>query len=154
TTARGGAVSERAMTPPRQAQAAGDLRARRYGARAIRERTIATILLFFAAVPVLTTFGIAFVLFEETVTFFREVSIWEYFTSTRWTPLFASQHFGVLPLVNATVLIAGISLLVAVPLGLGSAIYLAEFSSRRTRAILKPTLEILAGIPTVVYGYF
>lgn len=102
----------------------------------------------------MTTFGIVFVLFEETVNFFRVVSLREYFFTTRWTPLFASAHFGVWPLINATVLIAGISLLVAIPFGLGSAIYLAEFAPRRAREILKPTLEILAGIPTVVYGYF
>jgi phosphate transport system permease protein len=120
----------------------------------IREQGIAVLLLLFATISVFTTFGIVFVLFQESVNFFREVSFWEYITGTRWTPLFASKHFGVLPLVNATIVIAGISLLVAIPFGLGSAIYLAEFAPRSVRAFLKPTLEILAGIPTVVYGYF
>jgi phosphate transport system permease protein len=147
-------VSEQAISPPRGAAAVGNLRERRFSGRAIRERSIASILLLFAAISVFTTFGIVFVLFEESVFFFGEVSFREYFFGTRWTPLFASQHFGVLPLVNATIVIAGIALLVAIPFGLGSAIYLAEFAPRSVRAALKPTLEILAGIPTVVYGYF
>ncbi|HUG16653.1 MAG TPA: phosphate ABC transporter permease subunit PstC [Thermomicrobiales bacterium] len=130
------------------------LRAQRFGRRAIRERSIASILLLFAAISVFTTFGIVFVLLDETISFFQQVTFREYFTTTRWTPLFASAHFGIWPLINGTVLIAGIALLVAVPFGLGSAIYLAEFAPRNARAVLKPTLEILAGIPTVVYGYF
>lgn len=122
--------------------------------RSIRENSVFLILFFCASVSVLTTFGIVWVLFSETVNFFREVSIVDYFTGTRWTPLFASQHFGVLPLIAASTLIAVIALAVAIPFGLGSAIYLAEFAPRRVRAALKPTLEILAGVPTVVYGYF
>src|SRR5690606_10812928 len=101
-----------------------------------------------------TTFGIIWVLLTESFMFFREVSLIEFFTGTRWTPLFSSAHFGILPLLNATMLIAGIALLVAIPLGLGAAIYLSEYAPRKVRSILKPTLEILAGIPTVVYGYF
>jgi phosphate transport system permease protein len=147
-------VTERAISPPRTAPVTSGLRMRRWGGRMIREQTIAVILLLFAAVSVVTTFGIIYVLLEETIDFFRQVSIWEYFTGTRWTPLFASKSFGVLPLLNATILISGIALLVAVPFGLGSAIYLAEFAPRRVRSFLKPTLEVLAGIPTVVYGYF
>ena len=122
--------------------------------RAIKERTVFIILFASALISIVTTFGIVWVLVTESLSFFREVSIIEFFTGTRWTPLFASQNFGVLPLLNATILIAAIALAVAIPFGLGSAIYLAEYAPRKVRSILKPTLEILAGIPTVVYGYF
>ncbi len=127
---------------------------RRGSYRVLRERGINGVLFACAFISVVTTFGIIWVLLSESVGFFREVSIVEFLTDTRWTPLFASQHFGLLPILNATLLIAVIALLVAIPFGLGSAIYLAEFAPRRVRAVLKPTLEILAGIPTVVYGYF
>lgn len=133
---------------------AADLRRRPISLRVLRERTLAGAAFTFALISILTTFGIVFVLLEGSLAFFRQVSLIEYLTGTRWTPLFASQSFGVLPIVNASVLIALIAMLVAIPLGLGSAIYLAEFAPRRARAILKPMLEILAGIPTVVYGYF
>jgi phosphate transport system permease protein len=123
-------------------------------ARAIKERTVFIILFACALISIVTTFGIVWVLVTESLSFFREVSVIEFFTGTRWTPLFASQNFGVLPLLNATILIAAIALAVAIPFGLGSAIYLAEYAPRKVRSILKPTLEILAGIPTVVYGYF
>ena len=127
---------------------------RRLSRRSIRENSVMVVLLLCAFVSVATTFGIIWVLFSETVNFFREVSIFEYLTGTRWTPLFTSKHFGVGPLVTASLLIAIIALAVAIPFGLGSAIYLAEFAPRRVRATLKPTLEVLAGVPTVVYGYF
>ncbi|CAN5782590.1 phosphate ABC transporter permease subunit PstC [soil metagenome] len=131
-----------------------DLRLRRFSKRVLREHAIEAVLIACAAVSVLTTFGILWVLLSESVRFLSEVSIVEFFTGTRWTPLFASKSFGVLPILNASLLIAAIALLVAVPFGLGSAIYLAEFAPRRARSVLKPTLEILAGVPTVVYGYF
>ncbi|MBA2451773.1 MAG: phosphate ABC transporter permease subunit PstC [Chloroflexia bacterium] len=127
---------------------------RRGSYRAVRERVIYGLLFACAFISVMTTFGIVWVLLGESIGFFREVSLVEFFTGTRWTPLFASQSFGLLPLLNASVLIAAIALLVAIPFGLGSAIYLAEYAPRRVREVLKPTLEILAGIPTVVYGYF
>ena len=141
-------------TPARQADVAGSLRTRRTSGRAIKEQTVYLILIASALISIVTTFGIVYVLITESFGFFREVSIIEFFTGTRWTPLFSSQHFGILPLLNASILIAAIALLVAIPFGLGSAIYLAEFAPRTVRSILKPTLEILAGIPTVVYGYF
>lgn len=120
-----------------------------------RERVLVRTLTFvFAFVSVGTTAGIIYELLKETVLFFQEVSIIEFFTDTRWTPLFASKRFGVLPLVNGTLLVAAGAMLVAVPLGLLAAIFLSEYASERLRKILKPILEVLAGIPTVVYGYF
>ncbi|MEW5987379.1 MAG: ABC transporter permease subunit, partial [Chloroflexota bacterium] len=120
----------------------------------ISEAIIRYTLLICAAVSILTTLGIIFILLQETILFFQEISIVEFLTGTRWTPLFASQHFGVLPLVNGTVLVAAGAMLIALPLGLLAAIYLSEYASMKARQVLKPLLEILAGIPTVVYGYF
>jgi phosphate transport system permease protein len=111
--------------------------------------------LFMAAlVSVLTTAGIVFSLLEETVVFFREVGVWEFLSGKEWAPLFADPKYGVLPLVGGTLLITGIALFVAVPLGIASAIYLSEYARPRTRRWLKPALEILAGVPTIVFGYF
>lgn len=148
-------MSDRAdTTTGGRADIARLLRTRRTSGRAVKEQSVYFILLACALISIFTTFGIVYVLITESFGFFREVSIVEFFTGTRWTPLFSSQHFGILPLLNASILIAAIALLVAIPFGLGSAIYLAEFAPRNVRAVLKPTLEILAGIPTVVYGYF
>ncbi|MBI4760771.1 MAG: phosphate ABC transporter permease subunit PstC [Chloroflexota bacterium] len=119
-----------------------------------REGIIRAVLLLFSIVSVFTTLGIIAVLLQETILFFQEVSIVEFFTDTVWTPLFASKKFGVLPLVNGTLLVAAGAMLIALPLGLLAAIYLSEYASDRARKILKPMLEILAGVPTVVYGYF
>lgn len=119
-----------------------------------REGIIRAVLLLFSIVSVFTTLGIIAVLLQETILFFQEVSIVEFFTETRWTPLFASKKFGVLPLVNGTLLVAAGAMFIALPLGLLAAIYLSEYASDRARKILKPMLEILAGVPTVVYGYF
>ena len=108
----------------------------------------------FSAVSILTTLGIVAVLLYESFGFFRAVSPWEFLTGTRWTPLFQPQHFGILPLLAGSFVIAVGAALVALPLGLASAIYLSEYAHERVRAVIKPILEILAGIPTVVYGYF
>ena len=108
----------------------------------------------FAAISIFTTIGILGTLIFETIEFFREVPIGQFLTDTRWTPLFASKQFGIFVLVSATVMIAVISILVALPLGLLSAICLSEYATPKLRRILKPILEILAGVPTVVYGYF
>ena len=122
--------------------------------RTLKERAIGAVLFAAGAISVMTTAGIVIVLVVESAGFFRRVSIVEFLTGTQWTPLFQPQHFGVLPLVAGSFLVAAIASVIAVPLGLGSAIYLSEYAPRRARAVLKPTLEILAGIPTVVYGYF
>jgi phosphate transport system permease protein len=107
-----------------------------------------------ALLSVLTTLGIAAVLIVETVGFLQEVPLTEFFGDTRWTPQFADKHFGIWPLVAGTLLVTVIAALVAMPLGLASAIYIAEYAPRAIRLWLKPGLELLAGVPTVVYGYF
>lgn len=103
---------------------------------------------------VAVTFGIVGSLAAETVEFFREVSVVDYLTGTRWAPTFQPASFGVIPLVTATLLITGIAAAVAFPLGLGAAVYLSEYATRRVRNVVKPVLEVLAGIPTIVFGYF
>lgn len=106
------------------------------------------------AITVLTTIGILWVLLYETVLFFGEVSIVEFFTDTQWTPLFADKHFGILPLISGTVLTSFIAIFVALPIGLSIAVYLNEYAHPKMRRTVKPVLEILAAIPTVVYGFF
>ena len=120
----------------------------------IGERTIEGGLFFAAAVSILTTIGIVFILLEEALRFFADerVSVTNFFTDTVWQP--QANHFGILPLLNATLMITVIALLVAIPLGLAAAVYLSEYASPRLRGLLKPALEMLAGVPTVVYGYF
>jgi phosphate transport system permease protein len=107
-----------------------------------------------ALLSVGTTAGIIVVLAVETFAFLREVPITDFLFGTEWTPLFATPRFGVLPLVSGTVLVSAIAMLVALPAGLLSAIYLSEYADHRVRRLIKPILEILAGVPTVVYGYF
>ena len=119
-----------------------------------RERAVAAALALCSAVSVLTTIGIVAVLVVEAAPFFAEVSLFEFLTGTRWTPLFRPQEFGVLPLLCGSLLVAVGAALVALPIGLASAIYLSEYARPRVRSILKPTLEVLAGVPTVIYGYF
>ncbi|MBI4519920.1 MAG: phosphate ABC transporter permease subunit PstC, partial [Gemmatimonadetes bacterium] len=123
-------------------------------ARHLQERVIAAALFACAALSVAVTAGIVVVLIEETIGFFREVSLVEFLTDTRWTPLFQEKHFGILPLLTGSFLVAGGAAVVSLPIGLLTAIFLSEYASARLRGFLKPTLEILAGIPTVVYGYF
>lgn len=107
-----------------------------------------------ATISVLTTLGIIYSLFSETFVFFQHVSIVEFFTSLQWSPSLKPQHFGVWPLVVGTAMIAVGSAAVAIPLGLGSAIYLSEYAKKKTRKVIKPILEVLAGIPSVVCGFF
>jgi phosphate transport system permease protein len=112
------------------------------------------VLLGCSLLSILTTIGIIAVLIFETFAFFREVSLWSFLTDTQWTPLFADKHFGIIVLASATFLTSTIALAVAVPIGLLAAIYLSEYAPDRLRRLLKPLLEVLAGVPTVVYGYF
>jgi phosphate transport system permease protein len=105
-------------------------------------------------VTVLTTIGIILVLLLDSIKFFSEVSIVDFLTDTQWTPLFSEKHFGILPLLSGTLLTTSIAIAVAVPVGLMIAVYLNEYASAKFTAIVKPILEILAAIPTVVYGFF
>ena len=109
---------------------------------------------FCALISLLTTLGIIFVLAKETFAFLQVVPLWDFLLGTRWNPLLDPQSFGVLPLLSGTMLIMVGAALIALPLGLTTAIYLSEFAAPTTRSFIKPTLEILAGIPTIVYGYF
>ena len=135
----------------REAAAPLRLRAerRRWG-----EDVVKGVLALCALVSVATTVGIVVALFAPAIEFFRSVSITEFLTGTNWAPLFEPSSFGVLPLVAGTLLVTGCACVVCVPFGLGAAIYLSEYAGVKTRNVLKPLLEILAGVPTVVYGYF
>lgn len=119
-----------------------------------KEKSIEVFLILCSLITVFTTLGIILILATESIRFFSEVSIFEFFTGTVWTPLFADKHFGILPLVSGTLLTTFIAIAVALPLGLTIAIYLNEYASQKFTAIVKPTLEILAAVPTVVYGFF
>lgn len=123
-------------------------------ATSMRERLIELGLFACGALSIFVTLGILGVLVFETYEFFREVSLSQFFGDIRWTPLFVDKHFGIWPLVSGTLLTSGIAILVALPFGLMAAIYLSEFADTRTRKVLKPALELLAGVPTIVYGYF
>ena len=118
------------------------------------EQLVHLVLFLAAAVSVLTTVGIVVSLILPAIDFFREVSLVEFLTGTTWAPLFLDAHFGVTPLVVGTFVISFLSALVAFPLGVGVAIYLSEYANQRAAGVLKPILEILAAIPTVVLGYF
>ncbi len=122
--------------------------------RRLGELLIKGILGLAALVSLLTTVGIVLSLLLPAIEFFAEVSPWEFFTGTNWAPLFEPASFGVVPLIVGTFSVTFWALIVAIPAGLGTAIYLSEYASPRTRGTLKPVLEVLAGIPTVVYGYF
>jgi phosphate transport system permease protein len=119
-----------------------------------KERFIEALLFLAGISSVLVTTAIALVLIYESWGFFRQVSVADFLTDTMWTPLFAEPRYGILPLVCGTVLSATVALLVAIPLGFVIAVYLSEFASVRVREVVKPVLELLAGIPTVVFGYF
>jgi phosphate transport system permease protein len=122
--------------------------------RRYSEDIVRIVLLTAAFVSVVTTFAIIISLLRPAIEFFTEVSPWEFFTGTTWTPLFLEGEFGVVPLLVGTLVITFWACLVAIPCGLGTAIFLSEYANRPVRAVLKPVLEVLAGIPTIVYGYF
>lgn len=120
------------------------------------EKIIRVLLFLAALVSILITVGIVFSLVGETLAFFQDdaVKLSQFLTGSEWSPLFSDPEFGIRPLIQGTLIISGIGMLVAVPLGLGTAVYLSEYASPRVRGIVKPTLELLAGVPTVVFGYF
>jgi phosphate transport system permease protein len=124
------------------------------GRRRVHESVIKAVLAAAAALSVITTLGIVVSLLTETISFLRVVPITDFLFGTEWSPSFKDPQYGILPLVAGTLMLALIAVLVAVPLGLGSALYLSEFASPRVRSIFKPILEVLAGVPTIVFGYF
>jgi phosphate transport system permease protein len=115
---------------------------------------VAVVLFAMAAVSVLTTAGIVYVLLSESLKFFNEVSVWEFLTDTEWTPVFEVKKFGIITLLSGTLMTAGIALLIAIPAGTALAIYLSEFARSAVRETVKPLLEMIEGVPTVAFGYF
>lgn len=122
--------------------------------RNLYERLIESLLFSAAAVSVLTTLGIVYVLVSESIYFFQSVSIIDFLTDTQWTPLFDDAHFGIMVLISGTLVSSAVALSVAIPMGTVIAIYLSEFATPRVREVAKPILELLGGIPTIVFGYF
>jgi phosphate transport system permease protein len=128
--------------------------ARSKAARRRREKAIEFVLLLAACVSVVTTAGIVYILLKESFAFFSHVSLWDFLTDTQWTPLFDDAHYGIMVLLSGTITSSAVALLVAIPLGTIIAIYLSEFAGHRTRETLKPVLELLSAVPTIIYGYF
>jgi phosphate transport system permease protein len=123
-------------------------------ARFLRERAIESVLFLAALLSVFTTIGIVYVLVKESVVFFTHVSLWDFLTDTQWTPLFDDAHFGIMVLLSGTLTSSFVALSIAIPLGTIIAIYLSEFAPFAVREVAKPFLELLGGVPTIVYGYF
>jgi phosphate transport system permease protein len=119
-----------------------------------KEKVIESLLLFAALTSVAITLGIVGILAYESASFFRQISLWDFLTDRQWTPLFSEPHYGILPLVSGTLVTTGVALGLAIPMGSLIALYLSEYSSRGTREVVKPALELLSAVPTVVYGYF
>ena len=140
------------MTAPRADFVSDRLKRKRF--RNVKETLIEYVLFSAALVSVLTTVGIVYVLVSESVHFFENVPLWSFLTDTMWTPLFSEPRYGILPLLAGTLTTSAVALLVAIPLGTTIAIYLSEFASHRVRETVKPFLELLGGIPTIVYGHF
>lgn len=120
----------------------------------LMNKAMPVILFLCAAVSILTTAGIVYTLFSESFSFFKHIPIADFFTQSRWNPLMEPKAFGIWPLLSGTLMITVIACLVAIPIGLAAAIYLSEYAPNRVRQIVKPILEVLAGVPTIVYGYF
>ena len=149
------------ITPDRVVNAAlqsGEARlaqlARSKAARERKDKIIEGILLAAACVSVFTTLAIVYILVKESLVFFRNVPLWTFLTDRQWTPLFDDAHFGILVLLAGTVSSSLVALAIAIPLGTIIAIYLSEFAGHRIREVLKPVLELLSGIPTIIYGFF
>lgn len=137
---------------PQAAAQSARLARRRSGI--VREKIIELALLLAALVSVFTTVGIVYILVKESVVFFQQVPLWDFLTDTQWTPLFSDAHFGIMVLLSGTLTSSAVALAVAIPLGTVIAIYLSEFAPFKLREVAKPFLELLGGVPTIVYGYF
>ncbi len=122
--------------------------------RSRKDKIIEYILLMAACVSVFTTLGIVYILVKESVVFFNSVSLWTFISDSQWTPLFDDAHFGISVLLSGTLSSTAVALVVAIPLGTVIAIYLSEFADHQVREVLKPALELLSGVPTIIYGYF
>ena len=120
----------------------------------VKEKAIESLLLFAALTSVAITVGIVGILVYESIGFFRQVSLWEFLTDRQWTPLFSEPHYGILPLVSGTLVTTAVALAVAVPMGSLIAIYLSEYALTGTREVIKPALELLSAVPTVVIWVF
>jgi phosphate transport system permease protein len=140
------------MSQSKALQSSGAFASLRY--RKTRDRIIELILLAAGLVAVFTTVAIVFILFYESTFFFEHVSVKDFITDTMWTPLFADARYGIMPLVAGTLTVTGVAVLVAIPVGTIIAIYLSEFAPHHLRETVKPVLELLGAVPTVVYGYF
>ncbi|MBK9364359.1 MAG: phosphate ABC transporter permease subunit PstC [Rubrivivax sp.] len=149
-TERGQVVAEQVLTGEARLAEMARLKAQRKR----REKVIEAVLLAAACVSVLTTAGIVYILLKESVVFFSHVSLWNFLTDSQWTPLFSDAHFGITVLLSGTLTSSAVALAVAIPLGTIIAIYLSEFAGHKTRETLKPLLEMLSGVPTIIYGYF
>jgi len=128
--------------------------ARMKAARKRKDKLIETVLLMAACVSVFTTLAIVYILVRESIAFFSHVPLWTFLTDRQWTPLFDDAHFGIIVLLSGTVSSSMVALAIAIPLGTIIAIYLSEFAGHRVREVLKPLLELLSGIPTIIYGFF
>lgn len=122
--------------------------------RNIKERIIELLLMLCALSAVLITLSIVWILIDESISFFEHVSLIDFFTDTQWTPLFEDAHFGIMPLLSGTITTSVVALIFAIPVGTIAAIYLSEFASHNVRETIKPILELLAGVPTIAFGYF
>jgi phosphate transport system permease protein len=140
------------MSQSKALQSSGAFASLRY--RKNRDRIVELVLLAAGLVAVFTTVAIVFILFYESTFFFEHVSVKDFITDTMWTPLFADARYGILPLVSGTLTVTGVAILVAIPVGTIIAIYLSEFAPHHLRESVKPVLELLGAVPTVVYGYF
>ena len=123
-------------------------------ARKRKDRMIEFVLLLAACVSVFTTLAIVYILLKESLVFFSDVPVWSFLTDTQWTPLFDDAHFGIAVLLSGTLSSSLVALFIAIPLGTIIAIYLSEFANHRLREVLKPVLELLSGVPTIIYGFF
>jgi phosphate transport system permease protein len=130
------------------------MRLKRKYSRHVKERLIELLLMGCGLVAVFTTAAITLILVYESIGFFRFVSIWDFLTGTVWTPLFSNPQYGILPLMSGTLTITAIAMLVAVPMGTVIAIYLSEFAPHKLREVIKPALELIQAVPTIVFGYF
>jgi phosphate transport system permease protein len=148
---RGAAVADAAVLTGEQRLAQ---LARSKIARQRREKAIEAVLLLAACVSVFTTLGIVYILIKESWAFFQAVPLWSFLTDTQWTPLFSDAHFGIIVLLSGTLTSSAVALCIAIPMGTIIAIYLSEFAGHKTRETLKPLLELLSGVPTIIYGYF